>query len=237
MLDVADSSIALATPFGPVGIALEGQRQAERRLRRAASRSSARSSRPGRCGATNLHAYVARRRRGAPAEIDGPVTLDSFACPASRFQVAAPRFDAKASFNEAFTSVDGSGRMAITTLVAGANGLANFVGDITYNGSLNDVDGRGQAVGAEVAHGHDLPPTARGSSGGYHLRYQATARSSCAGNYAADSAALGPSMLAGVTQPLAAAAKTPIGPVATSIGNAISRTARNFNSAGHDHAS
>ena len=33
------------------------------------------------------------------------------------------------------------------------------------------------------------------------------------GNFAADSAALDPSMLAGVTQPLAAAAKTPIGPV------------------------
>ena len=32
VLDVADSSIALATPFGPVGVALRGQRQAERRL-------------------------------------------------------------------------------------------------------------------------------------------------------------------------------------------------------------
>jgi translocation and assembly module TamB len=39
-------------------------------------------------------------------------------------------------------------------------------------------------------------------------------------------------MLAGVTQPLAAAAKTPIGPVATSIGDAIKRTASNFNIAG-----
>ena len=39
-------------------------------------------------------------------------------------------------------------------------------------------------------------------------------------------------MLAGVTEPLAAAAKTPIGPIATSIGDAITRTARNFNSAG-----
>ncbi len=54
-----------------------------------------------------------------------------------------------------------------------------------------------------------------------------------AGDYAADSAALDPSMLAGVTGPLAAAAKTPIGPVTTSIGNAVLRTARNFNSAGH----
>jgi hypothetical protein len=39
-------------------------------------------------------------------------------------------------------------------------------------------------------------------------------------------------MTASVTQPLAAAAKTPIGPVAASIGNAITRTARNFNAAG-----
>jgi hypothetical protein len=39
-------------------------------------------------------------------------------------------------------------------------------------------------------------------------------------------------MIAGVTQPLAAAAKTPIGPVASSIGNAVLRTARSFNSAG-----
>jgi hypothetical protein len=52
------------------------------------------------------------------------------------------------------------------------------------------------------------------------------------GNYAANSATLAPSMLVGVTQPLAAAAKTPIGPVAAAIGGAISRTANNFNAAG-----
>ncbi len=39
-------------------------------------------------------------------------------------------------------------------------------------------------------------------------------------------------MLAGVTQPLAAAAKTPIGPVVSSIGNAITRVSRDFNAAG-----
>jgi hypothetical protein len=52
------------------------------------------------------------------------------------------------------------------------------------------------------------------------------------GDYAADSAMLDPSMIAGVTQPLAAAAKTPIGPVVSGIGDAINRTAHNFNSAG-----
>ena len=37
------------------------------------------------------------------------------------------------------------------------------------------------------------------------------------GDYAAESAKLDPSMLASVTQPLAAAAETPLGPVATAI--------------------
>ena len=67
-------------------------------------------------------------------QLQGPVQLDRFSCPVSRFDVAAPRFDAKTSFNEAFTSLDGGGRMAITTLVAGSNGLANFIGDITLQG-------------------------------------------------------------------------------------------------------
>ena len=50
--------------------------------------------------------------------------------------------------------------------------------------------------------------------GGYHLGLR-DGTFDMVGDYAADSAALDPSMLAGVTQPLAAAAKTPIGPVAS----------------------
>ena len=65
-------------------------------------------------------------------QAEGPVTLSRFTCPVSHFDVIAPRFDAKTSFNESFTSVDGSGRMAISTLTAGANGLAAFTGDLTY---------------------------------------------------------------------------------------------------------
>src|SRR5437899_3487655 len=55
------------------------------------------------------------------------------------------------------------------------------------------------------------------------------------GKFGAEDSALDPAMLAGVTQPLAAASKTPIGPIATSIGDAIKRTASNFNIAGHIH--
>ena len=135
----------------------------------------------------------------------------------SHFKVEAPRFDAKASFNEAFTSIDGSGRMAMTSLVAGANGLANFVGDIGYKGALGRRLGRGQAVGATVANGARSSPIARGSAAvtawerkARHLRDGGRIMPPTVGS-------LAPRMFAGVTQPLAAAAKTPIGPVATSM--------------------
>ena len=182
---------------------------------------------PGKCAAMNLRAnlavaVVARRPQG-----EGPVTLSRFTCPASRFDVVAPRFDANASFNEAFTNVNGSGRMAIGTLTAGANGLAAFVGDITYKGPLTRVDGRVELSAQQSRLGTIYADRTR-LVGDYHLGSR-TGTFSLNGNFAANSAALDPSMLAGVTQPLAAAAKTPIGPVLSNIGNAVIRTSRSFN--------
>jgi hypothetical protein len=230
VLDIRDSTIALATPFGPVGFALEGNGKLSGGFAGHAAVVSPRLV-PGRCAAAGLHASVALAVVARRPRVDGPVTLDRFTCPASRFDVVAPRFDAKASFNEAFTSVDGSGRMAIATLVAGANGLANFIGDITYKGPISDVTGRVK-LSAQKSRMATIYADRTRLDGGYHLGLR-SGTFDMAGDYAADSAALDPSMIAGVTQPLAAAAKTPVGPVATSIGNAISRTAHNFNSAGH----
>src|SRR5215218_4562017 len=141
VLDVADSSISLLTPFGPVGMAAEGSGRLSGGFKGRIAVASPRIV-PGKCAAINLRAnlalsVVARRPQG-----EGPVTLDRLSCPASRFEVVAPRFDAKTSFNEGFTSVDGGGRMAISTLTAGENGLAAFAGDITYKGPLDKVDGR-----------------------------------------------------------------------------------------------
>ena len=147
----------------------------------------------------------------------------------------APRFDAKATFNEAFTNVDGSGRMAINKLVAGRNGLATFAGDLTYEGALTDVRGHvklaAQNSRLATIHADRTSSTANTGSG------MRSGTFDMVGDFAADSAALAPSMLAGVTQPLAAAAKTPIGPVATSIANALRRTASKFNIIRPDHAS
>ena len=229
VLDIADSTISLQTPFGPLGFALKGNGKLSGGFTGKAAIVS-RQLVPGRCAATNLRAYVAVAVTGRRPRIDGPVTLDRFACPASRFDIAAPRFDAKASFNESFTSIDGSGRMAIATLVAGANGLANFAGDITFKGSFGEVDGRVK-LSAQKSRVATIYAERTRLDGGYHLGFR-DGTFAMVGNYAANSGALDPSMIAGVTQPLAAAAKTPIGPVTTSIGNAVLRTARRFDSVG-----
>jgi hypothetical protein len=225
----ADSRIAFGKPIRAGGQGMEGNGQLSGGFRGRVAVASPRLV-PGRCGAENLRmnaavAVVARR-----PQIDGPVTLDRFACPASRFQVVAPRFDAKASFNEAFTSIDGSGRMAMQSLVAGANGLAAFAGELTYKGPITNVHGQVKLSAQQSRLGTIYADRTR-LLGGYGLDSRA-GTFALVGKFAADSASLAPSMTASVTQPLAAAAKTPIGPVAASIGNAITRTAHSFNSAG-----
>jgi hypothetical protein len=230
VLDIADSGISLATPFGPVGIALQGTGNVSGGFKGVAAIASPRLV-PGRCAAEHLHAHVALAVVARHPQIDGPVMLSRFSCPASRFDITAPRFDAKASFNEAFTRVDGRGRMAIATLIAGENGLANFNGEMNYKGSLDDVDGDVR-LAAQRSRLATIYANRTRLTGHYRLS-MTQGTFGLAGDYAADNANLAPSMLAGVTQPLAAAAKTPLGPVANSIGNAIKRTAANFNAAGH----
>src|SRR5918993_4217300 len=58
VLDVADSSIALVTPFGPLGVALHGSGRLSGGFKGRGGLTSPRLG-PGRCAATNPHANVA----------------------------------------------------------------------------------------------------------------------------------------------------------------------------------
>ena len=230
VLDVADSSISLATPFGPVGIALEGNGRLSGGFKGRLAVASPQLT-PGRCTAVGLHTNLGIAVIARHPKVEGPVALASFVCPQSRFYVLAPRFDAKARFSESFSNVEGSGKMAIDTVTAGANGLAAFAGDITYAGSLANVAGR---VRLSALRSKMATATAERTrlDAAYRLGMR-TGSFTLLGDFAADNSTLDPKMLDNVTMPLAAAAGTPIGPVATSIGNAIGRTASRFNAAGH----
>ena len=229
VLDVADASISLATPFGPLGVALQGAGNLTGGFKGRMAASSPRLV-PGRCEIVNLRANAAVTVEARRPHVAGPLTLDRLNCPKSRLGLVEPRFDINSRFNESFNSYDGGGRMAIRTLTAGDNGLAAFVGDLTFRGDPKATFGsvklaaqrsRLASIFAERTH----------LAGGYRLDIT-KGTLVFAGDYAANSATLAPSMMASVTGPLAAAAKTPIGPVATAIGNAIGRTVSKFDATG-----
>ena len=107
VLDIADSTISLATPFGPLGFALQGNGKLSGGFVGHVAINSP-GLVPGRCEAKGLKANFAVAVVARHPKVEGPLTLDRFACPVSHFDIAAPSFDAKASFNETFTSIDGS---------------------------------------------------------------------------------------------------------------------------------
>lgn len=229
VLDVADSSISLATPFGPLGIALQGTGNLTGGFKGRMAASSPRLV-PGRCEITNLHANLAVAVAARRPQIDGPLTLARLNCPKSRLQIDQPRFDINSRFNEAFTNYDGRGKMAIRTLTAGDNGLAAFVGDLTFRGNPDATYGSVK-LSAQRSRLASIFAERTRLAGKYRLGVTG-GTIVFVGDYAANSATLAPAMLASITGPLAAAEKTPLGPVATAISSAIERTVRNFDATG-----
>jgi hypothetical protein len=229
VLDVADSRISLATPFGPLGLALEGSGRLSGGFKGQLAAASPRLV-PGGCQATGLLANVAVQVVARRPHVDGPVRLERFACAASQFEMVAPQFDVDSRFNESFTDVDGRGRMAIRALTAGDNGLAAFVGDLSFRGTPQDIQGRVR-LSAQRSRLAAIYAERTNLAGRYRIGFR-RGTMVMIGDYAARGATLDPAMLAGFTGPLAAAAETPIGPIAAAIGQAIGRTARQFDANG-----
>lgn len=229
VVDVADTSIALATPVGPLGIALSGTGNLSGGFKGRLAAASPQIV-PGKCSAVNLRANVAVEVVARRPHVSGPVSVDRFRCPASRFDVVRPRFEVDTRVNEAFDDFDGRGRMAIASLAAGENGLANFVGELTFRGDQDSVHGSVK-LSAQRSRMAAIYAERTRLGGRYRLGFTA-GTFVMVGDYGANSAVLAPSMLATITQPLMAAANSPIGPIATAVGRAISRTASDFDAAG-----
>jgi translocation and assembly module TamB len=162
--------------------------------------------------------------------VEGPLAARQFACPASNIAIDAPRLDLDSRFNESFTSFRGNGRLVTPRLVAGENGLAALIGNVRFAGTLNTVLG---SIDASARQSRLGPISAeRTRIEGRYLIGAATGTMAMIGDYAANNASLAPNMLAGVTEPLAAAQSTPIGPIASAMGRAISNTVRSFDASG-----
>ena len=77
-VDIADSTIALVTPFGPLGVAVQGSGQLSGGFKGRVALSSPRIA-PGRCAAQQLRANLAVAVVARRPQVDGPVTFAGFA--------------------------------------------------------------------------------------------------------------------------------------------------------------
>ncbi len=229
VLDVADSSIALGTPFGALGVALTGTGNLSGGFKGKVAVASPRLI-PGLCRIDKLRANLAVEVEARRPHVEGPLQVGRLICPKSRFEIVEPRFDINSRFNESFTRYDGSGRMAIRTLVAAENGLSAFVGDLTFRGDPTATYGSVK-LAAQRSRLATIYAERTRLAGRYRLGVTG-GTFVMVGDYGANNATLDPSMMASITGPLAAAATTPIGPVASAIGDAVRRTVANFNAVG-----
>jgi translocation and assembly module TamB len=228
-VDIADSTIALRTPFGPLGFAVAGQGNLTGGFKGRLAAASPRLA-PGKCELIAMNASMAVSIEARRPHVTGPLTARSFACPQSRISLAAPRLEVDSDFSEAFGTFDGKGRLMTPALIAGANGLANLVANVSFKGSPTSAGGSID-LAAQKARMASIFADGTRLRGRYHLGV-AKGDMALVADYDATHASLGPTMLASISRPLAAAAKTPIGPITTAIGNALTRTASAFDAKG-----
>ena len=224
-VDIQNTTIALATPNGPLGFAVRGEGNLTGGF---AGRVVMRS--PGidfgNCSVTNLRGAFDVRIRARNPLVEGPFTGDRLACPASDFAIDSPRFVIDSRFSEGFDKFNGSGRLSAATLVAGVNGLARVNGNLTFQGSPGDASGRIDLAAQRSRAGPILADRTR-LQGRYRINAQAGTQV-MVGEYSADSAQLSRDMVEGVAGSLEAMEKTPLGPIATPIGRNIRRAAQSF---------
>jgi hypothetical protein len=228
-LDIADSSIALSTPWGPLGFAVHGSGNLTGGFKGRFVSSSPQLVTKN-CAVTNIRGAAAIEVRARRPHVMGPLTADFFACPKSNFSVVQPRLELDAKFAEGFDSYDAKARLMSRVITAGDNGLAALNGRITFVGDPTDATGQINLAAQQSRLGTISAERTR-IEGKYRL---STTSGSVimVGQYRANGASLAPSMISGLTGALQATKSTPIGPVAAAIGNAIAKSAANFDVSG-----
>ena len=229
-IDIADSTLALATPYGNLGFAVAGSGN----LTGGFKGRLAAASGPLTMGACSLNgmrasvdlAVVARR-----PQVRGPFNADSLNCPKSRMALVEPRLDLDSSFSEGFDSFDGKGRLAVQSLTAGDNGMANLAGVLGFKGSAEDASG-GFDLSAQRARLATIFADRTRLKGRYRL-WPARGNLSVQADYDANGAALAAPLVAQLRGPFEGAKGTPLEPVALAIAAAFQRTASGFDAKGN----
>ena len=228
-VDVADSTLALATPYGRLGFALAGSGNLTGGFKGRLGAASG-PLRMGACALDGMRASVALAVVARRPQVRGPFTADSVTCPGSRMALVEPRLDMDSSFSEGFDAFDGRGRLAVQSLTAGDNGLANLAGTLGFKGTAKDATGQFNLTSQRARLAAIFADRTR-LQGRYRI-WPAQGNLTVTANYDAHSAALAAPLVAALAGPFEGAKGTPLAPIAQSIAAALRRTASGFDASG-----
>ena len=224
-VDLDDTTIAVSTPFGPLGFALRGRGNLAGGFKGKLAASAPHLA-PGACKLEQLRAYVSLAVVARRPHVVGPLGAKSFICPASRLSLSEPRMEVDSTFSEAFGSFDGKGRLTMNSLVAGVNGLAAVNSRLTFKGTPTDIAGAID-LSARRARLADILADRTTIDGRYRLDARRGGLT-LVGDYGAAGVELAPKLIAGITGPLASAKGTPLAPIGAALVRAVSGAAGNF---------
>ena len=224
-VDVRDATIALATPYGPMGFAVAGRGNLSGGFAGKLAASSP-SLAFGACRLDAFRAFVDVGVIGRRPQVDGPIGAKGLNCPASNLRLAQPRMEIDSSFAEGFDSFDGKGRLTLAAFEAGANGLAGVTSNLTFRGSPSKALGRIE-LAAQQARLDRIVAGRTNFDGRYRLE-AGTGSLIAVGDYGASTVRVEQSLFATLLQPLESLDATPLGPIGNAVANAIRRAAGRF---------
>ncbi|WP_084607690.1 intermembrane phospholipid transport protein YdbH family protein [Sphingomonas jaspsi] len=228
-VDLKDSTIALRSPYGPVGFALEGRGNLSGGFKGRLA-ASAPALRMGACSIDVVRAYVAIGVTARRPDVKGPVAAQRFACPSSRLAFVQPRVELDANFAEAFDQVKGKARMSLAAATAGDNGLSGVISNLTFAGRPPDLAG-GVDLAAQQARLGDVLSQRTRLDGRYRL--DATkGRLALVSDYRVERVAIRSGLVATITDPLRSIGGTPLTPILRAIAVGVDRAARSVDASG-----
>jgi len=224
-VDLADARISLATPFGPLGVAVEGAGNLTGGFKGRLAAASPRLT-PGRCSLEGMRAAVSIAVTARRPQVTGPVSASSFVCPTSNVAVTQPRFDVDVGFSEAFARFIGKARVDAAAVKVGVNALAGMSGQISVAGDPTRALGKldVSALGARLV---DVT-AARTRLNGSYLINARRGEITLVSDYAAQGVSLAPSVTAGLTNSLNGVRGLPVEPLTQAIAQAVERAQRDL---------
>ena len=223
-VDVADARMALETPAGGVGVAVEGRGNlANGFIGKVAARANVLEL--GRCTAFQPAAYVDVRILDRRPHIAGPLQASRFGC-GEGLNLVQPHFAVRANFPEALGNWRGDGRFRAARVESGINSLAGVRGSLTFDGDPKITRGRLDMASAAIAMA-----AFRGTRMNLDGRYAFSMDSgelSLVGDGGAQGIVPTDNFAGPIVAALSSAGGTPLEPIGDSLASSVRRASQGF---------